>query len=258
MDKKEPENNQKPFARRLGHDALHDLIHFDTKFFKTLPPLLFKPGLLTEKALNGSENQFVKPFALFVLLYFVFFIFKSRGLFIYSLDTYRDFGWTASWIDEKRLSLHLNAELLTERFNTAMHFEQKEYLIIMIPVFALVLQLLYIFKKRFYVEHLVFSLYFYSFFIVYLMVVPYLLIFLVYALSKIGVEVAILYSQAFLTGFVLLINWIYLFFAVKKVYRGNIALGLLKSGVLSITTFLLLAYVYRLALFFIVMHSISD
>jgi hypothetical protein len=35
--------------------------------------------------------------------------------------------------------LHLPLEILRERFNMAMHFEQKEYLVIMVLCFALLL-----------------------------------------------------------------------------------------------------------------------
>ncbi|HEY2582164.1 MAG TPA: DUF3667 domain-containing protein [Mucilaginibacter sp.] len=253
MEGQKEKKDRLPAVKHLAHDALHDLIHFDSKFFRTLQPLFFKPGYLAEQALTSDgNNKYVKPFALFVFLNFIFFIFKSRGLFVYSLDTYRDNDGIIAYIAKRQVELHLQLPLLEERFNTAMHFEQKEYLVIMIPLFALVLQLLYGLKRRHFTEHLVFALYFYSFFIVYLMLMPYLIAPLAYFFPKAAI------GERALASIILFINWIYLFFATRRVYSGTWFGSFLKSGVLSVTLYLLIAFVYRMALFYIVMHSIGE
>jgi Protein of unknown function (DUF3667) len=41
-----------PTLRSMADEALHDLIHFDTKLFRSLPLLLFRPGRLTQKYLT--------------------------------------------------------------------------------------------------------------------------------------------------------------------------------------------------------------
>ena len=75
MEEKDPV--KKPASmKHMAHEALHDLMHFDDKLFKTLPALLFRPGLLPEKSLEGDQQRYVKPFTLFVFLNFIFFIFN--------------------------------------------------------------------------------------------------------------------------------------------------------------------------------------
>jgi hypothetical protein len=258
MEQPNQEKNKPESVTRLTHDALHDLIHFDSKFFRTLPPLFFKPGYLTEHALKNNEQKYVKPFALFVFLNFIFFIFKYGGLFTYSIDGYRSNSAMMNYFAKKQIGLHLSTVIMEDRFNTAMHFEQKEYFVIMIPIFALILQFLFFFKRRAYAEHLVFSLYFYSFFIVYLMLIPYLAIPIFWLLQNLGIAINVLNSEAALAILVLLINLVYLSFAARRIYKENYFSTIVKSAVLSIAVYLLIAYVYRNALFFIVLHSLSE
>jgi len=161
--------------KHITHEALQDMVHFDTKIFKTLPVLIFKPGKLTESCFDGKNNDYVKPLALFGFLNFLFFVIKFKGIFAYRLAGYQ--SQFAGRINNAAADTHLSLPLLTERFNTAMHFEQKEYLAVMVPFFALLAMLLYLMQRRNYVQHLIFSLHFYSFFIVFLMVLPYIMLF---------------------------------------------------------------------------------
>jgi hypothetical protein len=75
---------------------------------------------------------------------------------------------------KRQATLGVTMDILTERFNMAIHFEEKEYLIIMVPLFAMVLTLLFIKRKISYAAHLVFSLHYYSFLIIFLLVIPYI------------------------------------------------------------------------------------
>jgi hypothetical protein len=58
----------------------------------------------------------------------------------------------------------------------AIHFEEKEYLIIIVSLFAVVLTQLFIKRKIPYAAHLVFSLHYFSFLIIFLLVIPYILL----------------------------------------------------------------------------------
>jgi hypothetical protein len=255
-EKKLPD--QHTSIKHMAHEALHDLMHFDTKLFKTIPPLLLKPGLLAEKTFKGEQETYVKPFTLFVFLNFVFFIFKSRSLFQYPLDAFMDNAWLKSMVLKTQAELHLPLEILKERFNMAMHFEQKEYLMIMVPCFALLLQLLYVLKRRNYAEHLVFSLYFFAYFILFLILIPVVLFCLEWLLNQSGIGAYLKDTDEQTIIIVFTLNFVYLLFAVKRVYKENWFLSALKSVLLSMMVIVLVAFVYKNALFFIVMHSITE
>ena len=65
--------------RSLGHlseEFLHGVLHFDAKGVRTAPLLIFRPGLLTRRYIDGQRTRYVSPMALFLfcifLMYFVF------------------------------------------------------------------------------------------------------------------------------------------------------------------------------------------
>ncbi|MFC3711769.1 DUF3667 domain-containing protein [Sphingoaurantiacus capsulatus] len=69
--------------RTLGHvfeEFLHGVLHFDTKAWRTIPLLLFKPGKLTRDYVHGKRARYIAPFALFLFTVFVmFFTFGFMG-----------------------------------------------------------------------------------------------------------------------------------------------------------------------------------
>lgn len=58
----------------FGHDALHSLLHFDGKIWRTLPLLVLKPGQLTRRYVHGERARFVSPLALFLLCVFLAYV----------------------------------------------------------------------------------------------------------------------------------------------------------------------------------------
>jgi hypothetical protein len=65
----------------LKEDALHmithavaDYFHFESKFFGTMKPLLFKPGLLTKQYVEGKRVSFIHPIRLYIFISIVFFL----------------------------------------------------------------------------------------------------------------------------------------------------------------------------------------
>lgn len=63
----------------LGHDLLHGVFHFEGKIWRTLPELIFHPGRLTRRYINGERAKFVSPMALFLFTVFLTFAVFSLG-----------------------------------------------------------------------------------------------------------------------------------------------------------------------------------
>jgi len=62
--------------RTLGaffHDFLHGVLHFEGKIWRTLPLLVWKPGELTRRYIDGQRARFVSPIALFLFSVFLMF-----------------------------------------------------------------------------------------------------------------------------------------------------------------------------------------
>lgn len=83
--------------RALAHDILHGVFHFEGKVWRTLPELVWRPGRLTRRYIDGERVRFVSPMALF--LFTVFLTFAVFG-FVGDTDgtvAFRDDKGTAEW-----------------------------------------------------------------------------------------------------------------------------------------------------------------
>ncbi len=80
-----PECGQKAHVHRsltaIFHDLIHGVLHLDGKFWRTLPLLIFKPGKLTRRYVDGERVKFVSPMAMFLFSVFAMFaVFQMIGL----------------------------------------------------------------------------------------------------------------------------------------------------------------------------------
>lgn len=61
-------------------EFLNSLFHFDTKAWRTLPMVLFRPGTLTRDYIYGKRARYISPLATFLLCVFaLFFVFSWVG-----------------------------------------------------------------------------------------------------------------------------------------------------------------------------------
>ena len=60
--------------RHLIGDSFLDYFHFDSKFFRTILPLLFNPGWLTLEYMKGRRKSYVEPFKLFLVISVIYFL----------------------------------------------------------------------------------------------------------------------------------------------------------------------------------------
>ncbi len=69
--------------RTLGHmveEFLHGILHFDTRAWRTLPLLVFRPGTLTREYTHGKRARYISPLAMFLLVVFsMFAVFAMAG-----------------------------------------------------------------------------------------------------------------------------------------------------------------------------------
>lgn len=58
----------------LAHELLHGVMHFDGRFWRTLPLLVVNPGKLTREWIMGKRTRYVSPLAMFLCTLFVMFM----------------------------------------------------------------------------------------------------------------------------------------------------------------------------------------
>ena len=155
--------------------AVHELFSFDSKIFRTLSVLIRRPGELTNAYFSNARSKYVPPLQLFLLLNLVFFI-VPRTVFLWDLHSFYSAPGSHNEISHLVIAdahaHQISQALYEERFDNIFHANQKTLIVLILPILALIFQLLYHNKHRYYVEHLVYSIHFFAFLLLFLMVVP--------------------------------------------------------------------------------------
>jgi len=258
-------------VKEVFHDFLKDYFTFDSKFFRSLFPLLCKPGNLTNEYISGRRANFILPLRLYLFTTFVFFfviavqtkiehntitntdvkqIVSKDSLFsvldaMIPSQSIENKQYIVSHLDtsfsiypkkdERNIDISITG--LDSSSTLYSYFKNKEdylesqgregiiifwksvieqipkVLFIMVPFFAFILKLLYIRRKRYYVEHLVFSFHIHT---------------LIFLLLLVLVFIPRWYSVVFIIFAIL----IYLFTAMKRVYVQSFFKTLLKMCIL--------------------------
>jgi hypothetical protein len=60
-------------------DLLGDITNFDSRFWRTLLPLAFRPGVLTQDYLRGRRASYTPPFRMYLILSVSFFLLATLG-----------------------------------------------------------------------------------------------------------------------------------------------------------------------------------
>lgn len=69
----QPDKNFMRFFPVLLRELLEDILDFDSRFMRTIKPLLFKPGKLTRDYLDGRRFRYVPPLRLYIFSSIAFF-----------------------------------------------------------------------------------------------------------------------------------------------------------------------------------------
>lgn len=229
------------------HDAGHELTHLDdSKITRTLKALLFRPGMLTNEYLAGRKGRYLKPFRLCLTIF-------ALSLFVYSF--YRpvsvyDIGRIAEadkagkvtavideWAGQKRLPREELVDKINLKWNKAVSVAQ----ISVVGFFAVFLTVVYWGTRRYFVEHLIFSLHFISFAI--LSSVFFWPVYLFTGIESNAVNMT-------LAGLKMLVDVVYLFFALRAVYGESLVVGIVKALLLTVGYFAVFMFTYTATLIY--------
>jgi len=259
----------------LIRESFLDYFHLDSKLTESLYPLFVKPGFLTNEFLSGRRMKYIPPFKMFLVITVIYFLLHSViggmkpeepvvkeensgkphftiagidlsdgandsirkiadsvGLKAYVDQRWKDEPGWARYLMRKALKISMNTG---EDIGDIMQHNASRIVFLLIPVFALLLKLIYIRRKRLYFEHLIFSLHFHSF---------------LFLLMTLAMVVNLFYEETTLA--VLLLGGIYLFLAMRRVYRQS------RRKTMGKLVLLGLGYlIFALPVFFIVLAIVS-
>ncbi|MCY3968724.1 MAG: DUF3667 domain-containing protein [Acidobacteria bacterium] len=155
-------------------DAMDGLFSFDSRVWRTLIALVFRPGLLTVEYWQGRRARYVAPLRLYLFVsFFTFLLFAlfARGNVVDMTGEDRDapvrITLTESEIAEEDAGWFVDRVLRpimedTEDFEALFVRRLPWMFFALVPLFAGLLRLLYRRRERFYVPHLVFALHFHA------------------------------------------------------------------------------------------------
>ncbi len=176
--------------RGLIGEAIEGLFHYDGRVWRTLPRLLLRPGRLTRDYLDGRRASQIPPLRLFlVVLLLVFFLGDlgerkglvvvdpagravageqgaarardelKRGMDVTARGPVED-SRLAQWVQQRIEAAGRNPDRFTAVVETWAH----RLAVLLLPIGALLLSLLFVFQRRFYFyDHLIFTMHSLSF-----------------------------------------------------------------------------------------------
>lgn len=190
------------FFHMVGH-FLADYFHYDSKFLRSVVPLFTKPGFLTKEYWDGKRVHYIHPLRLFFFVTILFVIASSvfYGHYADKIKTVMkedsvmskfDDAYLATLPDSAKIYVDKRRDSMTvkeikrekagdiRRLNKMKRgtddvFNSVKYVtFLLLPIYALLIKLLYIRRKSFYVDHVVYMMHVQSFFYFILSVIFFL------------------------------------------------------------------------------------
>jgi hypothetical protein len=320
----QPDRNFMRFFPALLRDLMEDLLDFDSRFMRTLKPLMFKPGRLTKDFMSGRRFRYTPPMRLYIFSSIVFFLLAAllssdlittdtvkqttdeSGVIHFSAATEEekkqveealdklpsdlrakivhdavgsdtataedeedmfsageisfngepwdretnpvDIPFVPQWINDRLNDEVENSPKKAKQINENPNlFVDKLFdilpatMFVLLPIVALIFKFWYSFAKRYYVEHLIFSLHNHAF------------IFVCLTILLLMNETGDLLGNRGYAGLSKALEWtviaiwawipIYMLIALRVVYQQNWPLTILKFGAIGISYFTLLVVV---------------
>lgn len=244
----------------LLSESLEELLEVDSRLFQTLRALYFKPGLLTVAYIQGKRIRHIAPLRLYLVASVIFFLLLSiksaipeirNSNLLQEWQQTQDLEQTIENVidsssvmgsqevepetrEEDDIIITLDgdssaANLDAGNFWSLFQENLAKIMFLLLPVAALLLKLLYIRRRRLYIEHLIFSLHLHAFIFSLLVVTVFIDARLVWWLVSI-------------------LSLVYLFVSMRRVYEQSRFKTSVKMGFLLVSYGLTVALAMTLAL----------
>jgi hypothetical protein len=212
-------------VRRFLGRVLTEFIDLESnKVFKTVRAMVLKPGLLAREYLAGRRSTYIGPVKLYLTFSAIYFLFAWGALADIRGGGAERAARNPNTIAEARRRGVDPRALADKAYERAQSYASVlRFSSVLISGFFL--SLLYVRMKKYYVEHLIFSLYYYSF--DFFSKSVFALLFIV--LAAVGWKLPSRVLDSFYV-----IGFIYLVFALRRVYQQSWKMTFLKAFILHL------------------------
>jgi hypothetical protein len=156
-------DRQELSIKRFSVHAANEITDLESsKAFNSLRAVLFEPGRLTDEYLAGRKGRYITPVRLYLTFSALYFLFAWGALYearAGGIDRMRQAPWAISLSRARGVDVNTLVEKVyqrVEKYAAVLRFAS-------VLVSGIFLTLLYYGTRKYYVEHLIFSLHYYSF-----------------------------------------------------------------------------------------------
>jgi hypothetical protein len=166
-------------VRHFAEEAVEGITHFDSTFWRTFVPLLFKPGLITERYLAGKRKFYAPPVRTYLVISIVYFLLSSFVTTMH-VNSMRPSGqpFGAQDCAEFARGMHWLSGLVSDIEGSCVRSQRDQgralsstvvgllpkVMFFVLPLVALVQHWMYRRRRPLYVQNLIFVLHFQSFY----------------------------------------------------------------------------------------------
>jgi Protein of unknown function (DUF3667) len=263
-------------------DLLDNFFNYDSRVYKTLVPLMLKPGYVCSEYLSGKRASYLPPFRLYLFASIIFFLLVpfindisvSFGMPDEQAEQQEDVKENLAGyftLNDKEDSVNVlgvkeelsevnrdipffleEREMLRKKFDDPTKYNSDELLetslntlptvmFFLLPILALALKALYIFGKRYYMEHLIVVLYSQSFLFFMLLFTVVLESAHEKSIEKFPASIILHMLEGTIVNLCYLWMPVYMFLFMKKVYGQSTFLTLVKFSTITIIYISLIA-----------------
>lgn len=232
---------------KLFSEALHFITHFEGKFFKTLKTIYQSPGKLSLDYCNGIRQKYYKPvsfYLLTILLYLLFPVISGMNMEMKYYKSTPILGKHISYqIENKLLKYKITEEQLSEKFHEKSKSTSKFLLLLLIPLSAPILYLLYFNKKRYLFDNFILLTEINIFFLLTFFILIPLTIFPVIYFFQTPM------GESFITPVFIILFSLYCIILLHRVFKEKWWISALKGGIFGLFFMLMIAVIYRTIVF---------
>lgn len=253
------EKAHKDHDKKIVHlldESFHFITHFEGSFFTSFKTFLKKPGKYSADYCGGIRKKYFKPISFFLMLVILYLLFpRFQGLnmkfYAYTSPKYNKSWYAVPAAEKKMKTHHLTEQELAEKYDKKSPAFAKFFLLILLPLVALVLAILFYTSKKYFFDHFILSTELTSFYIfsqfLFLPFLSLIVDFIVPSLNYIFSDGSWVWTLFYLI-FALFVG-----VAFQRFYRQKKWLTILKTIVFFFVFFIIKGDLYNLLLYHLVM-----
>jgi hypothetical protein len=245
--------------KRISHlfeEAFHFITHLEGSFFKTVKTILTRPGRFAKDYCAGIRKKYFKPISLFLILIVLYLLFPfldglNLRFHTYVSPEYQYSAIAAPVAKQKMKTHHLTEEQLTSTYDKKSPAFAKLFILILIPLTAVLLWLLFITSKRYFFDHFILAIEIISF----LILVIYLLMpLMIYITVSISPRAESFFQEGTVFSYVIYVLFgVYVSRAFRNFYKQKRWVSAVKALVFWLVFLIGIQFIYRILLYFLVM-----